>query len=161
MAGARKAAALSAGILMFREDAGGIAVLLMLPGGPFWRNRDDGAWQIPKGLVEPGEDAAETARREFGEEMGRRPEGPLLPLDIIRQAGGKRVQAFALRGEFDPEGLRSNMFELEWPPRSGRVQSYPEVARAAWFPLADARTKMLPSQQPLLDRLEALLDRGI
>lgn len=147
-------AALSAGILLYRFRRGRIEVLLVLPGGPYWRGRDAGAWQIPKGAVEVGEDHAACALREFEEELGARPRGTPRPLARIRQAGGKWVEAFALEGDLDPDGIVSNRFEMEWPPRSGRRESFPEIARAAWFDLDGARAKMLPSQLPLLDALE-------
>ena len=136
----------SAGILLYRCEDGQLRVLLVHPGGPFWRRKDLGAWSIPKGERVSGEDAEVTARREFAEELGS-----------IRQRGGKQVEAFALEGAFDPERLSSNTFEIEWPPRSGRRESFPEVDRAAWFSMADARVKILDGQRPLLDRLEALL----
>ncbi len=147
---------LSAGILMWRRREGHKEVLLAHFGGPYWAKRDAGAWAIPKGLVEPGEDAAACARREFEEELGTRPEGELVPLGRIRQQGGKWVEAFALEGELDPAGIVSNAFTLEWPPRSGRQRVYPEVDRARWFTLAEARAKILPSQRPILDRFEKL-----
>lgn len=150
-------AALSAGILLYRHRGDGIEVLLVLPGGPYWRHRDAGAWQIPKGGVDPGEDYAACALREFEEELGSRPAGTPRPLLRIRQAGGKSVEAFALEGHLDADRIVSNCFEMEWPPRSGQRQSFPEVERAAWFPLAEARARMLPSQLPLLDALEAEL----
>lgn len=149
-------AALSAGILLYRRREGAIEVLLVLPGGPYWRRRDAGAWQIPKGAVEADEDHAACALREFEEELGGRPSGALRPLARIRQAGGKWVEAFALEGDLDTAAIVSNRFEMEWPPRSGRRESFPEVARAAWFNPDEARAKMLPSQLPLLDALEAL-----
>ena len=143
----------SAGLLLHRNRRGRLEVLLVHPGGPYWQGRDDGAWMIPKGLVEPGEEPLACALREFGEELGIRPEGAPRPLARIRQAGGKYVEAFALEGDLDPASIVSNSFELEWPPRSGRIQSYPEVDRAAWFAIEEARTKILPSQLPLLDAL--------
>jgi len=146
-------AELSAGILMWRRGADGIEVLLGHFGGPLWAKRDAGAWAIPKGLVEPGEEFEACARREFEEELGVKPEGPLLPLGRIRQKGGKQVEAFALEGELDPATIVSNHFTLEWPPRSGRFQSWPELDRAGWFTLAQAREKILPSQAALLDLL--------
>jgi len=146
-------AQLSAGILMWRRGADGIEVLLGHFGGPLWAKRDAGAWAIPKGLVEPGEEYEACARREFEEELGVKPEGPLLPLGRIRQKGGKQVEAFALEGELDPATIVSNHFTLEWPPRSGRFQSWPELDRAGWFTLAQAREKILPSQAALLDLL--------
>ncbi len=147
----------SAGVLLYRRDDGQLLVLLVHPGGPFWRRKDRGAWSIPKGECNADEDAEVTARREFAEELGSMPTGPLQRLGSIRQRGGKQVEAFALEGEFDPERLSSNSFEIEWPPRSGRRELFPEVDRAAWFGMADARVKILEGQRPLLDRLEALL----
>lgn len=149
---------LSAGILLWRHGAGGAReVLLGHFGGPLWARKDEGAWAIPKGVVEAGETPEQAARREFAEELGFPAEGPLVPLGRIRQKGGKHVEAFAMEGEFDPEVISSNPFTLEWPPRSGRFQSFPEIDRAAWFTLAEAREKILPSQAPLLDLLEAAL----
>ena len=150
----------SAGILMYRLYQGVPQVLLAHPGGPFWRRRDEGAWMLPKGELLPGEDAEVAARREFGEELGAPALGPLHPLGRLRQRGGKWVEAFALAGDFDTAALRGNMFELEWPPHSGQRASFPEVDRVAWFSLAEARQKILPSQEPLLDRLVELLDRS-
>ena len=148
---------ISAGILMWRRGAGGIEVLLGHFGGPLWAKRDAGAWAIPKGLVEPGEALEACARREFEEELGARPEGPLVPLGRIRQKGGKEVEAFALEGELDPAEIAGNRFTLEWPPKSGRFQSWPEIDRAAWFTLPEARAKILPSQNAILDLLERQL----
>jgi predicted NUDIX family NTP pyrophosphohydrolase len=148
-------AALSAGILLYRRRRGALEVLLVLPGGPYWRRRDVGAWQIPKGAVEADEDHAACAIREFEEELGVRPAGTPRPLCRIRQAGGKWVEAFALEGDLDPERIVSNRFEMEWPPKSGERASFPEVERAAWFTLAEARDKMLPSQLPILAALES------
>jgi predicted NUDIX family NTP pyrophosphohydrolase len=125
-----------------------------------WRSRDAGAWAIPKGLVEEGEDLAACALREFEEELGTRPEGELVPLGRIRQKGGKQVEAFALEGDLDSNGIVSNQYRMEWPPRSGRFESYPEIDRAEWMSLARAREKILPSQAPLLDRLEEMIGRG-
>lgn len=149
---------LSAGILLYRRRSDGPELLLIHPGGPFWRNRDEGAWMIPKGMVEPGEDEAAAALREFEEELGTRLDGPLEPLCRIRQKGGKWVQAFLLEGDFDPDTLVSNLFPVEWPPKSGRMHGFPEVDRADWFTLAEARVKILPSQEPILDAFEAYLD---
>jgi predicted NUDIX family NTP pyrophosphohydrolase len=132
-------------------------VLLVHPGGPFWARRDAGAWSIPKGEIGADEDPQTAARREFAEELGLAPDGPLAALGEIVQKGGKRVIAFALEGDFDPATLRSNTFELEWPPRSGKHRAFPEVDRAGWFDFAAARAKILPAQLPLLDRLEAAL----
>ena len=149
-------AAESAGILMYRRQGRQIEVLLVHPGGPLWRNKDLGAWSIPKGEHAPGEDPEATARREVAEELGRPVTGVLVPLGRIRQRGGKQVEAFAVEGEFDVDGHSSNSFEMEWPPRSGRMQSFPEVDRAAWFSLDEAREKINAGQRPLLDRLEGL-----
>lgn len=148
----------SAGILLYRRRGSAIELLLVRPGGPFWRNRKDGAWMIPKGGIEPDETPVDAALREFEEELGTRPPGTLVPLGRIRQAGGKWVEAFALEGDLDPDGITSVLFEMEWPPRSGQRASFPEVESAAWFGLADARRQILPSQTPILDAIEALLD---
>src|SRR3954469_9317988 len=145
---------LSAGVLLFREHRGHTEVLLIKPGGPFWRNKDAGAWMIPKGMVEPGEAAAEAALREFAEETGTNLDSVPFPLASVRQAGGKIVEAFAVEGDLDTARIVSNEFELEWPPRSGRMERFPEAAGARWMSLAQARTLMLPSQLPLLDALE-------
>jgi len=147
----------SAGILLFRERDRQTQVLLIKPGGPFWRNKDAGAWMIPKGAVEPGETPAEAALREFEEETGTGLSSLPFPLATVRQAGGKTVQAFALEGDLDCAAVRSNAFEMEWPPRSGQRQSFPEVVEARWLSLEEARGLMLPSQLPLLDALEAKL----
>lgn len=144
----------SAGVLGYRRSATGLEVLLVHPGGPFWRNKDDGAWSIPKGEVEAGDDAQSTALREFREELGPAASvGTLAPLGEIRQMAGKRVLAFCGRAEFDPAELSSNVFEIEWPPRSGRRQTFPEVDRAAWFDPTTAKLKILAGQDALIDRL--------
>ncbi|WP_315927228.1 NUDIX domain-containing protein [Mesorhizobium sp. SP-1A] len=143
----------SAGILMYKRAAGTILVLLVHPGGPFWSKRDQGAWSIPKGEYD-GEDPQEAARREFAEETGEAPERDLLPLGEVRQKGGKQVVAFACEGDMDTARMHSNAFEMEWPPGSGRRQSFPEVDRSGWFSLAQAREKILEGQRPFLDRLE-------
>ena len=147
----------SAGILMFRQRDGETEVLLIKPGGPFWRNKDAGAWMIPKGMVEPGEVPAEAALREFEEETGTRLTAVPFPLATVKQAGGKIVEAFALEGDLDPETITSIDFQLEWPPHSGRLERFPEAAEARWMSLSKARAMMLPSQLPLLDALEAKL----
>jgi predicted NUDIX family NTP pyrophosphohydrolase len=152
---------LSAGILLFRKREGAVEVLLIKPGGPFWNNKDAGAWMIPKGLVEPSEVPAEAALREFEEETGTRLSSVPFPLATIRQAGRKLVEAFAVEGDLDAESIQSNEFEMEWPPKSGRIQRFPEAAAAKWMALTEARERMLPSQLPLLDALEAKLnERG-
>ena len=145
---------LSAGVILFRERGGDTQVLLIKPGGPFWRNKDAGAWMIPKGAIEKGETAAEAALREFEEETGTRLTSVPFPLKKIRQAGGKWVEAFALEGDLDAAGITSNEFEVEWPPRSGRSVRFPEVVEARWMTFTEARAMMLPSQLPLLDALE-------
>ena len=145
----------SAGILLYRRHPDGIRLLLVHPGGPFWRGRDEGAWMIPKGLVEPDEAPLAAALREFEEELGARPQGEPRALCTVRQAGGKRVEAFALEGDFDCAALKSNSFRLEYPPRSGQYRAFPEVDEARWFTLAEARAKILKSQAPILDALEA------
>jgi predicted NUDIX family NTP pyrophosphohydrolase len=149
-------ASMSAGILMFRHTDDGILVLLVHPGGPFWRNRDLGAWSIPKGEFQPGEDPENAARREFAEELGIEPTGPMRPIGQVRQRGGKTVVAYALEGTLDVGAVRSNKVPIEWPPRTGRTIYVPEIDRAAWFALPLARQKILASQQPFLDRLEGL-----
>ena len=142
---------------MWRRGANGqIELLLGHFGGPIWAKRDAGAWAIPKGLVEPGEDLEACARREFEEELGVKADGALTPLGRIRQKGGKWVEAFALEGELDASAIVSNHFTLEWPPKSGRFQSFPEIDRAAWFNLVEAREKILPSQRAILDLFEQL-----
>jgi predicted NUDIX family NTP pyrophosphohydrolase len=147
----------SAGVLMFRLRDGRLQVLLVHPGGPFWHRKDLGAWTIPKGERALGEDAETTARREFAEETGHAPDGPLLALGRIKQRGGKQVDAFAVEGDFDPSRLSCNTFEIEWPPRSGKRQAFPEVDKAGWFMLEEARQKINTAQSELLDRLEALM----
>jgi predicted NUDIX family NTP pyrophosphohydrolase len=147
----------SAGILLFRQRSGKTEVLLVRPGGPFWRNKDAGAWMIPKGMVEPGEALAEAALREFEEEVGVKLTTVPFPLATVRQAGGKIVEAFAVEGDLDCSNITSIEFEMEWPPRSGERQSFPEVDEARWMDLREARELMLRSQLPLLDALEEKL----
>ena len=146
----------SAGILLYRRRATGAEVLLVHPGGPFWAKRDDGAWSIPKGEYADGEDPLAAARREFEEELGSALPGDaeLRALGEVRQKNGKRVAAWAAEGDLDASAARSNTFEMEWPPRSGRRQEFPEIDRAEWFTLAQAREKLLPAQAAFLDRLE-------
>jgi predicted NUDIX family NTP pyrophosphohydrolase len=146
----------SAGILMYRQGDTGMVVLLVHPGGPFWRNRDLGAWSVPKGEMDDGEDPEAAARREFAEELGFEAKGPLRPLGQVRQNSKKLVQAYALEGDLDVASIRSNEIAIEWPPRSGLTIHVPEIDRAAWFALPLAREKIIPGQRPLLERLEAL-----
>jgi len=153
-------AARSAGILVYRRHVDGPQVLLVHPGGPFWARRDAGAWSIPKGEYGDHEDAEAAARREFTEETGWTIGALLHPLGEVRQKAGKVVTAFAAEGDFDPATLQSNRFEMEWPPKSGRRASYPEMDRAGWFTLDDAAGKIIEGQRPLLDRLRALLAAG-
>ena len=142
---------------MYRRAGVGLEVLLVHPGGPYWRKKDDGAWSIPKGELEAGEEAEVAARREFTEETGVALSGLLDRLGEIRQRGGKRVIAFAVEGDVDVRTIRSNTFEIEWPPKGGRMQSFPEIDRAEWFDLPSAHAKILQGQRPLLDRLAALV----
>jgi predicted NUDIX family NTP pyrophosphohydrolase len=144
----------SAGLMMFRRREGGLEVLLVHPGGPFWAKKDLGAWTIPKGEVAEGEDALAAARREFEEETGVRPEGPFRPLGAVKQKAGKLVHAWAFEGDCDPAAIRSNTFRVEWPPRSGEWRTFPEVDRAEWFDLAEARRRINPAQVGLLDALQ-------
>lgn len=148
----------SAGILLYKYESDRLLVLLVHPGGPFWRNRDLGAWSIPKGEYEPDEDPETAARREFLEETGVAMTGALEFLGEKRQRSGKLVAAYAGEGDFDVGRLKSNAFEMEWPPRSGRKQSFAEVDRAGWFTLPEAREKIIPSQRPFIDSLEAACD---
>jgi predicted NUDIX family NTP pyrophosphohydrolase len=147
----------SAGILLYRRDSDALRVLLVHPGGPFWRGRDEGAWMIPKGLIEPDETPLAAALREFEEELGARPEGEPVELCTVRQSGGKWVTAFALEGDFACSALKSNEFTLEYPPKSGSFRAFPEVDEARWFSLPEARAKILKSQAPILGALEAAL----
>ena len=148
----------SAGILLYKRAVDGISVLLVHPGGPFWARRDLGAWSIPKGEYSDDEQPEAAARREFAEELGQDFPGALQPLGEVRQKGGKRVVGFAAEGDFEVTAIRSNTFEMEWPPRSGRKQSFPEIDRAAWFDFEIAREKMIDGQRPFLERLAALLN---
>jgi predicted NUDIX family NTP pyrophosphohydrolase len=148
----------SAGLLLHRSGPGGLEVLLVHPGGPFWRRRDLGAWSIPKGEVAEGEDLRDAARREVREETGFTVSGPLLPLGQVRQRGGKVVHAWAVRADVDPGNLRSNTFPMEWPRGSGRMRAFPEVDAAAWFPIAEARRRILSAQEAFLDALVAALE---
>jgi predicted NUDIX family NTP pyrophosphohydrolase len=137
---------LSAGLLVYRREARGAEFLLAHPGGPFWKNRDAGAWSIPKGLIGDGEDVLAAARREFEEEVGQAVEGEFRPLAPLRQKSGKTVHAFLLKADLDLANVRSNLFEIEWPPRSGRIQAFPEIDRVAWFSPEEALIRILPGQ---------------
>jgi predicted NUDIX family NTP pyrophosphohydrolase len=140
----------SAGILLYRRRHGAIEVLLVHPGGPFWASKDEGAWSIPKGAYEPGEEPLDAARREFAEETGARLDGEAVALGSFRQSAVKTVDAWAVEGDFDPTGLESMTFQMEWPPRSGRMGEFPEVDRAEWFAPAEAARKLLKGQRPIL-----------
>ena len=149
---------LSAGILLYRGSPPTLEVLLVHPGGPFWTNKDAGAWSIPKGEYAAGEDPLAAARREFAEELGSPPpHGEFVKLGELKQPSRKIISVFAAPGDFDPASLKSNCFELDWPPKSGRLQSFPEVDRAEWFSPDRAREKILKGQRPFIDRLLALL----
>jgi predicted NUDIX family NTP pyrophosphohydrolase len=147
----------SAGLIMFRVREKEIEALLVHPGGPFWNKKDEGAWFIPKGELNPDEDPLAGAKREFEEETGLKPEGAFLPLGSVRQKSGKTIFAWAFEGDCDPAQLKSNTFTIEWPPRSGRQQEFPEVDRGAFFTITQAKEKMHPVEFPLLTRLEEIL----
>lgn len=147
----------SAGLLLFRERGGATEVFLVHPGGPFWSRKDDGAWSIPKGEFAADEEPLVAARREFAEETGMAVDGDFIALAPVRQPSGKIVHAFALRADVDPVQVRSNTFLLEWPPKSGQQREFPEVDRAAWFSLPEARAKIQRGQAPLLDQLQRLI----
>jgi predicted NUDIX family NTP pyrophosphohydrolase len=148
----------SAGILMYRRGEIGIELLLAHPGGPFWSRKDEGAWSIPKGLCGDGEELEATARREFAEETGHHVEGELIPLGVLKLMQGKVLHAFAVEGDLDADAIVSNTFELEWPPRSGVMRSYPEIDRAAWFSVDAARRMIHKRQAPFIDALLAVVD---
>ena len=147
----------SAGLLLFRETSGGLEVLLVHPGGPFWAKKDNGAWSIPKGEFEDDEDPLTAARREFEEETGFTAAGDVIPLEPLRQPSGKVICAWAMRRDLDPASVKSNTFSMEWPPKSGRQQEFPEIDRAAWFTMETARYKLLKGQVGFLDQLESKL----
>lgn len=152
---------LSAGLLLYRDRDGQLEVLIGHPGGPFWARRDDGAWSVPKGEYDPAEDPWTVAQREFAEEVGKPPPaGPPLELAPVRQPGGKTVTVFAVHADLDLTGAVSNTFTLEWPPKSGRTQEFPEIDRLAWFDIATAREKLLKGQRPVLEHLLAALEPG-
>jgi predicted NUDIX family NTP pyrophosphohydrolase len=151
----------SAGLLLYRRAAGGLEVLLVHPGGPYWARKDLGAWSIPKGEIESGEEPLAAARREFAEETGGTVDGgEFLPLRPVKLRSGKVVHAWAVQAEFDPAALRSNLFTIEWPPRSGEQREFPEADRAAWFGIDEARVRIHAGQAPLLDDLLARLRGG-
>jgi predicted NUDIX family NTP pyrophosphohydrolase len=145
----------SAGIVVYRRRPSGLEFLLVHPGGPYWAKKDEGAWSIPKGEHGDEEEPREVARRELEEETGLRVDGELIPLQTIRQRGGKSVAAWGCEADWDPATLRSNTFRMEWPPRSGKMAEFPEVDRAGWFTLDRARVKLNPAQLPLLEELAA------
>lgn len=147
----------SAGILLYRRGAAGVEVLLAHPGGPFWAKKDAGAWSIPKGEIGPQEDPQAAARREFFEETGVALDGEMSALGAFRQPSGKTVLAFALEGDLDPSRIKSNLCRIEWPPRSGREVEIPEIDRAGWFSLAEAQTRLVAGQRPILAALAATL----
>jgi predicted NUDIX family NTP pyrophosphohydrolase len=147
----------SAGLLMYRLGKGGPEVLLAHPGGPYWRGKDDGAWTLPKGEYLEGEEPLAAAQREFEEETGFTACGPFLPLGELRQKSGKRIQAWAFEGDCDPALLRSNSFEIEWPPLSGQRKTFAEVDQAQWFSVDEARRKLIAGQAAFIDRLLAAL----
>lgn len=142
---------------MYRRVRGALQILLVHPGGPFWARKDAGAWSIPKGEYGPDEDALAAAKREFAEELGLEAHGECRPLGEVRHRGGKIVTAFALAGDLDVDAIEPGIFEMEWPPKSGRFQRFPEIDRASWFSVDEARTKILPSQAALIDRLLAIV----
>ena len=148
----------AAGILLYRRGANGLEVLLAHPGGPLWARKDHGSWTMPKGQFTEGELPLDAAKREFEEEMGSKPAGDFKPLGTLKQPSGKVIHAWAAESDFDAAKVKSNLFSMEWPPRSGKMSEFPEVDRAGWFPLEEARIKILKGQQPFLDRLQALLD---
>ena len=149
---------MSAGLLMFRRRQGFVEVFLVHPGGPFWAKKDEGAWSIPKGEYAPGEDPLEAAKREFQEETGFSPGGEFLPLAPRKQPSGKIISAWAVEGDCDPSAVKSNNFSMEWPPRSGKQQEFPEVDRAGWFSIQAAKEKILKGQAPFLDELQEILE---
>ena len=147
---------ISAGLLMYRQTDGNLQVLLAHPGGPFFQNKDEGAWSIPKGEIEPDEDLLEAAKREFTEEIGVTPAGPFIPLAQVKQKGGKVVHAWAFKGDCDPTAIVSNTFTIEWPPKSGQQKEFSEIDRAEFFDLDTARRKINAAQMSLIDELEVL-----
>ena len=153
MASHRKAGKKSAGILLYRRSPTGIQVFLAHPGGPFWAKRDQGSWTVPKGEVDEDEDTLEAAQREFREETGTCVHGSFIELSPVRQPSGKVIHAWAVEGDIDAAAIMSNTFSIEWPPKSGETREFPEIDRAGWFTLSEAREKLLPGQLPLIDQL--------
>lgn len=149
----------SAGLVMYRKSGSSLEVFLVHPGGPFWAKKDEGAWSIPKGLVEKGEDKLGAAKREFAEETSVVPSGPFIELGEIRQKSGKQVYAWAFEGNCDPPSIKSNTFSLEWPPKSGRMSEFPEIDRGKFFAVAEARRKINPQQAEFVNRLEDRLEK--
>ena len=147
----------SAGLLMFRKHDGTVEVLLVHPGGPFWTKKDEGAWSIPKGEYSQSEDPLKAAKREFNEETGFTAEGDFKPLEPVVQPSGKKVTAWAVEGDCDPAKCKSNSFSMEWPPHSGNQQQFPEIDRAEWFTIEQAKKKILKGQLPLLEQLEVII----
>lgn len=152
---------ISAGLLVYRDLNQRLEVLLVHLGGPYWQRKDNGAWTIPRGEVEAGEDLLAAAIREFTEETGWQPHGPYLSLGEVRGRSGKTIHAWAFRGSYDPASIRSNLFEIEWPPRSGRRQQFPEIDRAGFFVIPEAQTKLIRSELPFLNRLVEQLERRV
>jgi predicted NUDIX family NTP pyrophosphohydrolase len=149
----------SAGVLLYRENAGSLEVLLVHPGGPFWARKDDGAWSVPKGEFTDEEDPLEAAKREFEEETGFRVQGDVVPLSPIKQPSGKVVHVWAVQGDLDAKAIKSNMFSMEWPRNSGVIREFPEIDRADWYRLSKAKRKLLPGQVGFLDQLVDKLGR--
>lgn len=147
----------SAGLLMYRISDGELQLLLVHPGGPFFKNKDDGAWTIPKGEIESDEEELATARREFQEETGFEPHGPFITLSPVKMKSGKRIQAWAFEGDCDPTAVRSNLFTIEWPPKSGKQAEFPEIDRAEFFGTATAKTKINPAQIGLIEQLDQII----
>lgn len=150
----------SAGLLMFRRSGSTLEVLLVHPGGPYWARKDDGAWSIPKGLFEEGEEPLAAAQREFEEETGQLPDGRFVELGVFRQPSGKRIHAFAVEGDFDLKSFKSNNFSMEWPPRSGRMAEFPEADRAGWFGKSEALVKITGGQRQIIEALSQRLREG-
>jgi len=147
---------ISAGLLLFRRRGSDLEIFLVHPGGPLWAKKDAGAWSLPKGEIAEGEEPLEAAKREFTEETGLKVSGEFLPLGAVEQAGGKIVQAWAIEADCDPAQIKSNLFALEWPPKSGRKQQFPEIDRAQWFTPAEARQRIIPAQAGFIDQLLSL-----